>query len=93
MVGLTLDQSDATLELGYYLARSHWGCGIATEAGAAITAYGLGLAGPGRIVAGYHDDNPASGRVLAKLGFVAVGTGERHCLATGTSHRSIELRR
>jgi RimJ/RimL family protein N-acetyltransferase len=44
-------------------------------------------------VAGHYADNPASGRVLVKLGFVETGRGERHCLASGETHASIELQR
>ena len=31
-----------------------------------------------RLVSGHFHDNPASGRVLAKLGFTAVGTERRY---------------
>ena len=58
------------IELGYWIARSHWGQGYATEAARAV----LGLAealGHRRIFAGHFADNPASGRVLAKAGFSA----------------------
>ncbi len=94
MIGLhrVADDPD-TLELGYYLAPSHWDLGLMTEAGAAITAYGLALAGPGGLFAGYYADNPGSGRVLAKLGFVEEHRAERPCLASGLMHASIEMRR
>ena len=46
-----------------------------------------GLVSPVRqathIVAGRFHDNPASGRVLAKLGAVAAGVEPRDCLARG----------
>jgi len=60
------------VELGYWIARPHWGRGFATEAGVALIdiARTLGL---GRLEASYFIDNPASGRVLEKLGFVATG--------------------
>ena len=50
----------------------HWGRGFATEAGAALIeiARTLRLA---RLEASHFVDNPASGRVLEKLGFVATG--------------------
>jgi ribosomal-protein-alanine N-acetyltransferase len=81
-----------TLELGYYLGRPHWGRGFATEAGAVIVAYGTGLVGQAQLRSGYFADNPASGRVLEKLGFVATGTALRDCLATGEVKASVELR-
>jgi RimJ/RimL family protein N-acetyltransferase len=86
------DDSPETVELGYYVARAHWGRGIATEAGSVILAYGIGLLGRSRITSGHFADNPASGRVLEKLGFSRAGLSERPCLALGGSKPSIEMR-
>ena len=61
-----------SVELGYWIARAHWGHGYATEAGRAIIAMARMLRLP-RIEAAHFIDNPASGRVLEKLGFVATG--------------------
>src|SRR5829696_5421676 len=60
------------VELGYWIARSHWGRGIATEACTALVdiARTLGLAS---LEGSHFTDNPASARVLAKLGFEPVG--------------------
>jgi [ribosomal protein S5]-alanine N-acetyltransferase len=44
-----------------------------------------------KLIAGYHADNPASGRVLAKLGFTFVGTSNRPCLAEGKDKSSVEV--
>jgi RimJ/RimL family protein N-acetyltransferase len=62
----------ATAELGYWVAQPHWGRGYATEAGAAMIAIAR-LLGHERLTAAHFSDNPASGRVLAKLGFVPTG--------------------
>lgn len=67
---------DPTLEgteLGYWIAREHWGQGYATEAGHAVLEIARML-GHRRIVASHFLDNPASGRVLRKLGFAPTGT-------------------
>jgi RimJ/RimL family protein N-acetyltransferase len=61
--------SDGAVEFGDWIARPHWGQGYATEAGRAaidVARNGLRL---DRLVAGHFIDNPASGRVLRKLGF------------------------
>lgn len=60
------------IELGYWIARPFWGRGFATEAGMALVdiAKALGLQ---RLEASHFLDNPASGRVLEKLGFEATG--------------------
>ena len=60
------------VEMGYWIGRPHWGRGFATEAGLALVDIGrtLGLA---RLEASHFIDNPASGRVLEKLGFESTG--------------------
>ena len=60
------------VELGYWIARAHWGRGLATEAAAAVIDIARTLGLP-RLEGAYFVDNPASGRVLEKLGFVATG--------------------
>jgi RimJ/RimL family protein N-acetyltransferase len=60
------------VELGYWIAPTHWGRGYATEACAALVeiARMLGLAS---LEGSHFIDNPASARVLEKLGFRARG--------------------
>lgn len=62
--------------LAYYLARPYWGRGLATEAGHAFIRYGFAELQLTRIVAGANAANLASNRVLQKLGFVWVRSGE-----------------
>ena len=61
------------LEFGYWVARPYWGQGIATEAGRALLANARDSLRLPRLVAGHFVDNPASGRVLQKLGFRPTG--------------------
>jgi RimJ/RimL family protein N-acetyltransferase len=56
------------LELGYALARSHWGKGYATEAAKAALEYCLSVAGQPRTVAIIDPLNHASIRVAEKIG-------------------------
>jgi RimJ/RimL family protein N-acetyltransferase len=60
-------------EFGYWLARPFWGRGYATEAGRALIANARDSLRLKRLNAGHFIDNPASGRVLAKLGFKPTG--------------------
>lgn len=69
-VGLT--PFDGEAELGYWIARNHWGRGYATEAVRALTPAARML-GHRRIIASHFVDNPASGRVLLKTGFHRTG--------------------
>ena len=64
---------DGELEFGYWIARRHWGRGYATEAGKALIANARDSLRIGKLNAGHFLDNPASGRVLRKLGFKPTG--------------------
>lgn len=71
------------VEMGYWIARPFWGRGIATEACSALIAIARTL-GLKQLEGSHFLDNPASGRVLEKLGFVAVGiTAPRMSCARG----------
>lgn len=63
---------DEPFELGYWITPDAWGRGYATEAGAAVLGIARSL-GISRLAAGHYVDNPASGRVLRKLGFQPTG--------------------
>jgi len=58
-----------TYELAYAFGRDVWGRGLATAAARRALDHGRDALGARRAVAGRHADNPASGRVLEKLGF------------------------
>jgi RimJ/RimL family protein N-acetyltransferase len=91
VIGLAPAPDGRSAELGYYIARDHWGRGVATEAGLAITRVGFESFGYLKLSSGYHADNPASGRVLEKLGFAIVGTSSRPCLAEGRDKSSVDV--
>jgi RimJ/RimL family protein N-acetyltransferase len=91
MIGLVPAPDGRSAELGYYVARDHWGRGVATEAARAITRVGFESFGYLKLTSAYQSDNPASGRVLAKLGFTMVGISSRPCLAEGNDKSSVEV--
>jgi len=71
------------VELGYWIARPHWGQGFATEAARALIDIARALKLP-RLEGSHFVDNPASGRVLEKLGFVPTGlSATRYSCARG----------
>ena len=83
---------DGEVELGYWIARQHWGAGIATEAGAAMLRFARDTLRLPRVIAGHFLDNPASGRVLRKLGFQPTGTVlMRSSLARGRETATAEF--
>jgi len=71
--------------LGYWLGRAHWGRGYATEALAALVDDAFARHPQERIGAGVFTDNPASRRVLEKLGFQRAGGYALHCRARDAS--------
>lgn len=92
VIGLTLEspKSDVVL-FGYYVAREHWGRGIATEAGAVVLAYGIGLVGKAALASSFFVGNAASCRVLEKLGFVSSGDFMQRCLAADEWMPSVKM--
>ena len=67
-----LAELDGDIELGFWIARTHWGRGYATEAVRALLAVARTL-GHERLIASHFTDNPACARVLDKVGFTPTG--------------------
>jgi len=76
-IGVTLlkdlDPAIEEAELGYWIGRPYWGSGRATAAAAATLAFAFGTLRLRALRAVCLEENPASLRVLAKLGFVETG--------------------
>ncbi len=86
---------DGVWELGYWYGKSYWGQGYASEAALTVVRHAFEDLDATMLTAGWFADNPASGRVLEKLGFVPSGTMQRHCLSRGgevTSNRMLLTR-
>jgi len=80
-------------ELGYWTGPFFWGLGIATEAGEAVIDYAQSR-GIARIHARHFDDNPASGRVMQKLGMTPTGvTDTAFCVARGETVQQVQYER
>jgi 8-oxo-dGTP diphosphatase len=70
-----LDRLDGDVwEFGYWYGRLYWGQGYATEAARPVLRFAFDDLGAQAAAAGWFADNPASGRVLEKLGFTLSGT-------------------
>ncbi|HVP83644.1 MAG TPA: GNAT family N-acetyltransferase [Rhizomicrobium sp.] len=83
MGGIGLALKDGQFELGYWLGRPYWGQGYATEAAKRIVRSAFEDLKAASVSAGRFHDNPASGRVLAKLGATPNGVEPRDCMARG----------
>ncbi len=71
-------------ELGYWIGRPFWGAGYMTEAVTAALDWARDSWGRRVLTSGHFADNDASGRVLAKAGFLYTGEVEpRFSVARG----------
>lgn len=82
-VGLTLQPGERSAELGYWVARRHWGQGIAAEAAGRLARWALANLDLDRITASALVDNDRSAAVLARIGFRETGAGTRDSLSLG----------
>ncbi len=77
-VGLYLEEQNQHAELGYWLGVPYWGKGYATEAAREMLRYGFEDLQLHRIFASHFKHNPASGRILRKLGMRYEGCQREH---------------
>lgn len=73
-ISLTIDRQVRKGELGYWVGRPFWNAGYATEAAQRIVEYGFQDLELNRILAKHFVRNPASGRVMQKIGMQKEGT-------------------
>ena len=78
VVGLD-PRDDSATELGYWLGKPFWGQGYMTEAVRAVLKWVGGEWGRRFLVSRHFADNPASGRVLTKAGFLYTGEVRQSC--------------
>ncbi len=72
------------VNLGYFLAPDHWGQGLVTEALSAFLPEVFDRFPVSVVTADHFEDNPTSGAILRKFGFVETGRD------TGTSKARLE---
>jgi ribosomal-protein-alanine N-acetyltransferase len=77
-IGLTIDSEFERAELGYWIGEPYWGLGYCSEAAQRIVRYGFEDLGLNRIHAWHLARNPASGRVLQKIGMSNEGIARQH---------------
>lgn len=66
-------------EIGYWVAKPYWGKGICTEALRLVIDYCFNMKSFTTICGDYFPENPASGKVMEKCGFIDTGE-ETYCL-------------
>jgi RimJ/RimL family protein N-acetyltransferase len=89
-VALTIAPPHARGELGYWIGVPFWNRGYCTEASRALMDLGFGRLGLHRIQARHLTRNPASGRVMQKLGMHSEGIN-RHAIRKNDGFEDLEL--
>lgn len=77
-IGLHVETRHERAEIGYWLGVPYWGNGYMTEAARAVVSYAFADGGLNRVFAYHFTRNPASGRVLQKIGMRREGTMRQH---------------
>lgn len=73
-ISLMLHPSHDWAEMGYWIGKPYWNLGYCTEAAREVVRYGFEDLDLNRIQARHMSKNPASGRVMQKLGMQLEGT-------------------
>lgn len=82
-IELSIDPGHQRAEMGYWVGVPYWGRGYCTEAAIALRDHGFRTVGLHRIMAVHLARNPASGRVMRKMGMRHEGTLREHDLKWG----------
>ncbi len=75
---LYLTPAHQRAELGYWIGQPYWNQGYTSEAAEAVLAYAFTTLDLHRVVAEHLTRNPASGRVMEKIGMTHEGTLHHH---------------
>jgi RimJ/RimL family protein N-acetyltransferase len=77
-MGLVINERHNRAEMGYWIGVPYWNRGYGTEAARALVTYGFETLGLNRIHATHFTRNPASGRIMQKLGMHREGQMRQH---------------
>ncbi|MFZ4930611.1 GNAT family N-acetyltransferase [Chryseobacterium sp. Mn2064] len=77
------DREDDKAELGYWIGISYWNKGYVTEAAKAIVDFGFKELEINKIFATHFPHNPASGRIMEKIGMEKEAVLKQHIKKDG----------
>ena len=77
-IGVHVNKRDNNASIGYWIGKPYWNLGYCTEAATAVVGFGFNTLGLNKMHAFIASINPASGRVLEKLGMVHEGHRPAH---------------
>lgn len=75
---LSISREHLHAEIGYWVGLPHWGRGYCTEAARAVVQYAFGPMGLHRVTGHHLSRNPASGRVMERIGMTHEGRLRQH---------------
>lgn len=81
-IGLHDEGSDKA-EMGYWLAKPFWNKGYVTEAAKSVVDFGFKELGFNKIYATYFPHNPASGKIMQKIGMEEEAILKKHLKKDG----------
>lgn len=81
--GLGCNAANSSAELGYWIGVPFWNRGYATEAARRVLIFGFAYFRLHRIHASHFGSNPASGRVMEKIGMQYEGCRREHVFKEG----------
>ena len=79
-IGLIINKGFNRAELGYWVAKEHWNQGYCTEAAESMLEYGFYKLDLHKITATHITRNPASGKVMEKIGMKREGIFRQHVI-------------
>ena len=79
-IGLNVNKVYNRAELGYWIGEEYWREGYATEAAAAVIEYGFLRLNLHKITSSHFARNPASGKVMRKIGMKKEGFRREHVI-------------
>ena len=83
MIGVHTRAEHKHADLGYWIGIPYWNQGYATEAAQRAVDWGFQQLGLNRLYAEHFGTNPASGRVMQKIGMKYEGTLRQHYIRFG----------
>ncbi|MGP6140122.1 MULTISPECIES: GNAT family N-acetyltransferase [unclassified Jeotgalibaca] len=84
-IDIRVDEANKKGEIGYALSRHYWGNGYMTEACGAILELAFEKLQLEKVYAMYDKDNPASGRLMRRLGMKKEGVARHNRIHKGKS--------
>jgi RimJ/RimL family protein N-acetyltransferase len=82
-IGLEISPTHSMAELGYWIGKPYWNHGYGTEAARVVLGYAFEVLDLNRVHARHMTKNPASGRVMQKVGMAYEGTSRQSIFRWG----------